>query len=232
MHSASMTHEQLMQVSERRLQDTARAGSATERYVASRVLEFPSLWTRWEHEHSTLMRTVTAPRNAARQSARLKRACFSLIHRKALFEHLRDRQIGGPARQRLLLFFHRTRGYSQAMITEHGNYLRSACSYLCSSYVGSAVIRDGVYEDPMRRYEDLYSEYFRLFCEGTLEDGSAAASADSLLPYLKYQIREHREAIMAMPRMTPSLLRDDALRPATGDTEMLRMDALRAELGE
>jgi hypothetical protein len=54
-------------------------------------------------------------------------------------------------------------------------------------------------------------------------------SSASLLPYLKYQIRELRLAIIAMPRRTPALFREDALRTPTGDTEKLRVDALRAD---
>ena len=45
---------------------------------------------------------------------------------------------------------------------------------------------------------------------------------------LKFQINEQRLAVLAMPRRTPSLLRDAALRRPTGDTERLRVDVLRA----
>jgi hypothetical protein len=172
---------------------------------------------------------VALQRRVPRQAATLKATCFSLIHRKALFEHLRDRKLHGRAREQLLHFFHQSRGYSRALIDEHETYLLSACSYMCSSHVGSAVIRDGVFEDPMRRYEELYKEYFRLFCEGTIVAGDSAASSRALLPYLKYQINAQRLAVLAMPRRTPSLLRDAALRRPTGDTEKLRVDALRAK---
>ncbi len=163
-----------------------------------------------------------------RQALTLKSTCFSLIHRKALFEHLRDQRVYGRARAKLLYFFHQSRGYSRALVEEHETYLLSECSYICSSHVGSAVMRDGVFEDPMRHYEELYKEYFRLFCEGTIASGDSAASSRALLPYLKYQIKEQRLAVLAMPRRTPSLLRDAALRRPTGDTEKLRVDALRA----
>jgi hypothetical protein len=227
LHS-DVTHAQLMQVSEQRLEAAVRAGSPQERLVASRVMDSPSVWLRWENEHAGLMRAVALQRRPPRQANTLKSTCFSLIHRKALFEHLRVQQVHGRAREKLLHFFHQSRGYSRALIDEYETFLLSACSYMCSSHVGSAVIRDGVFEDPMRRYEELYQEYFRLFCEGTILEGDAAASSKALLPYLKYQINEQRLAVLTMPRRTPSLLRDAALRRPTGDTEKLRVDALRA----
>jgi len=226
MHS-SITHEQLMEVSEQRLESAARAGSPQERLVATRVRENPSVWMRWEYEHAGLMKHVALQRRPPRQVSALKSTCFSLIHRKALFEHLRVQQVHGRAREKLLRFFHQSRGYSQSLVEEHETYLRSACSYLCSSHVGSALIRDGVFEDPMRRYEELYNEYFRLFCEGAIIGADVETSSKALLPYLKYQINEQRQAVMSMPRRTPSLLRDAALRRPTGDTEKLRVDVLR-----
>jgi hypothetical protein len=227
MHG-SITHAQLMQVSEQRLETAARAGSPQERLIASRVRENPSVWVRWENEHAGLMKNVALQRRPPGQVTALKSTCFSLIHRKALVEHLRVQQVHGRAREKLLRFFHRSRGYSQALVEEYENYLCSACSYLCSSHVGSALVRDGVFEDPMRHYEELYNEYFRLFCQGTIIGGEDAQSATALLPYLKYQINEQRLAVLAMPRRTPSLLRDAALRRPTGDTEKLRVDVLRA----
>ncbi|HLQ13046.1 MAG TPA: hypothetical protein VK130_07350 [Steroidobacteraceae bacterium] len=226
MHS-SITHEQLMEVSEQRLESAARAGSGHERLVATRVRENPSVWLRWENEHAGLMKQVALQRRPPRQVTALKSTCFSLIHRKALVEHLRVQHVHGRTREKLLRFFHQSRGYSQALVEEYESYLLSACSYLCSSHVGSALIRDGVFEDPMRHYEELYNEYFRLFCEGAIIGGEAGASSKALLPYLKYQINEQRLAVIAMPRRTPSLLRDAALRRPTGDTEKLRVDVLR-----
>jgi len=212
-----------------RVEEVARTGNPQEKLVASRILESPAVWQIWENEHAGLMRTVSQQRRPPLQVAALKSACLSLIHRKALFEHLRNRQVRGQARKQLVRFFHCSRGYGHALIAEHESYLRSACSYLCSSHVGSAVILDGVFLDPMRRYEELYAEYFRAFCEGFLSSNQAASPISALLPYLKHQITQQRLAVMAMPAITPAALRDAALRRPTGDTEKLRVDALRAQ---
>jgi hypothetical protein len=224
---STLTHNRLMEVSGQRLEKLAREGSAQDRLVATRIMDSPSVWVHWENEHAGLMRTVAIQRRPSSQISALKVACFSLIHRKALFEHLRNEQVQGRAREQLRHFFHRSRGYGRALIAEYQIYLRSACSYLCSNYVGSAVIRDGVFQDPMRRYEELYKEYFRLFCEGVLSAGEVAPSDTALLPYLKHQINQQRLEVLAMPRRTPSVLSDAALRRSTDDTEKLRVDALR-----
>jgi hypothetical protein len=225
----NITHARLMLESGQRVEELARAGNPQEQLVASRILESPAVWQPWENEHAGLMRTVSQQRRPPLQVTALKSACFSLIHRKALFEHLRNRQVRGQARQQIVNFFHRNRRYGHALITEHESYLRSACSYLCSSHVGSAVILDGVFLDPMRRYEELYAEYFQAFCEGFLSSNEEAPPVRALLPYLKYQVTQQRIAVMAMPAITPAALRDAALRRPTGDTQKLRVDALRAQ---
>lgn len=220
-----------MQESEQCVQEAARDGAPFVQLVANRILESSAVWSRWENEHAVLMRTVSDQRRPTHQVSALKATCFSLIHRKALFEYLRDQRVRGADRRQILQFFHRTSGYTHAAIAEHENYLRSACSYLCSGQVGDVVIGDGVFQHPMRRYEELFGEYFKLFCESSKTDASEADSARVLLPYLRFQLKEQRLAVLAMPRITPAVHRDAKLRQRTGDTVKLRVDALRAHLG-
>ncbi len=230
MLNTAITHARLMRESEQCIEDAARNGGPVEQLVAGRILESPVIWTRWENEHAGLMRTVSEHRRASNQVAALKAACFSLIHRKALFEHLRDQQIRGNARRQILQYFHRTSGYTHAAIAEHEVFLRSACSFLCSGQVGGMVIRDGVFQYPMQRYEELYAEYFKLFCESFFGDEATASTSKSLLPYLRFQLAEQRLAVLAMPRLTPAVFREATLRQRTGDTVKLKVDALRAQL--
>jgi hypothetical protein len=225
---SAITHARLMQVSEERLEQAAQEGSPQDRLIASRVIDRPSAWVLWQSEHARLMRAVAVQRRTPGQISTLKSACFALIHRKALFEHLRDQKVSGVARQQLLHFFHPSRGYSHALAAEYESYLRAACSYLCSSHVGTALINDGVFQDPLQRYEALYAEYFRMFCEGKVATDKTVSDHRDILPYLKHQITELRQAILNMPRSVASVLREDALRRPTGDTEKLRVDALRA----
>lgn len=214
----------LMHESERRIELAARSDHPHEQLVADRLLSDPGAWRRWESEHYLIVRQVAAHTRPVQQSAVLKSASFTLINRKALFEYLRDRQLRGDSRRHVMQFFHRSLTYSDAMVAEHGEYLRSAASLLCVSHLGSSVIHDGAFEDPLLRYEELYTEYFRAFCDAELAGGdeAEAAAQRALLPFLKYRLSEQREAILALPRLTPALLRDQELRRATGDTQKLR----------
>ena len=54
------------------------------------------------------------------------------------------------------------------MISEHGEYLRKALSFLCTNHVGADVVGDPAFIDPMQRYEELYCEYFDLYCRSLL----------------------------------------------------------------
>jgi hypothetical protein len=224
-------HAQLMQVSMRHVESVAHEGAPQEKLIASRVLDNPSLWTLWEHEHANVMWRVTQQRRPEEQTNALKAACFSLVHHKALFEHLRDQKVRGSRCKQLLRFFHRRSGYSAALVDEYHRYLRSACSFLCSNHVGSAVVQDGVFQDPMRRYEELYTEYFRAFCDDLVaSDEEDHEASRALLPYLKFQLTEQRALVLGMPRVAVNHLEDATLRKRTGDTVQIRVDALRAQL--
>jgi hypothetical protein len=98
-------------------------------------------------------------------------------------------------------------------------YLRKACSFLCTSHVGGHVVRDRGFFDPMKRYQELYAEYFQLFCSTHFDGESADAELQGeLLPLLKYQLEECRTAIMNPRPATEWMMREAALRAPTGDT--------------
>src|ERR1700735_5091087 len=90
-----------MRESTARLCSALHSENPNEQLVASRLLENPAAFRTWESEHSGLMREVANPSFKRTQAALLKKAAFRLIHRKALFEYLRDERIRGCARQRL-----------------------------------------------------------------------------------------------------------------------------------
>jgi hypothetical protein len=73
----------------------------------------------------------------------------------------------------------------------------------------------------MQRYEELYFEYFDLYCRsllGTLDDDE---SRSALLPLLKHQLGVQRLAVLD-PRGAQSFLKGEAaLRRPTGDTQRL-----------
>jgi hypothetical protein len=193
-----------------------------EQLVASRLLESPAAFLAWESEHSDLMLEIANPSFRRTQAAVLKKATFRLIHRKALFEYLRDGRIRGSLRRRIMISFHPARDYTRSVIAEHGLYLRKACSFLCTSHVGGNVVRDPSFFDPMRRYQELYAAYFQVFC--STHFGTDSADTDplaQLLPLLKHRLEEYRKAIINPRPETEWLMRVAELRRPTGDTVRL-----------
>jgi hypothetical protein len=218
----SVDHKRLMRESTDRLHSALHSENPNEQLVASRLLESPAAFRTWESEHSGLMREVANPSFKRTQAALLKKAAFRLIHRKALFEYLRDQQIRGSVRRRIIFAFHPAQDYTRSVIAEHGLYLRKACSFLCTTHVGSNVVRDPGFFDPMRRYQELYAEYFQLFCSTNFGTDSADIEPQvELLPLLKHQLEECRMAIMNPKPETEWLMREVELRQPTGDTVRL-----------
>ena len=199
--------------------------------VASRILEDPAAWRRWEEEHARLMREVVVQGRFDRQVLGLRQTSLRLIHSKAPFEFLRDQAVRGDERRRVLVHLHPSRNFTEALISEHGTFLRASCSYFCSHHLGTEVASDSVFLSAMQRYEQLYSEYFRVYCDSFRVAASIDAESQlALLPFLKHQVNEQRRRILGMPRSTPELEREERLRERTGDTQKLAVRELRRKL--
>src|SRR6266851_3163415 len=155
---------------------------------------------------------------------------MSPVHRSAishsrLMRESTDRieiALRGDDRTRILGHFYPTRGYQYAIIAEHGAFVRKACSYLCASHVGTGLVEDPVFLDPMQHYENLYAEYFDLYCSTLFPaDGVESACELSLLPLLKHQLNEWRWIILNPRQSLPRVKREREIRRATGDTQRL-----------
>ena len=202
-----VSREQLMEESEARLARSARSGTGREQQIASQILANPLDYRRWESEHSRLMAAVATPTRNRLQVRALLSSSFSLVHRKALFEYLRSHATRGANRRVLVQHFHGHKSYSQAVVAEHGNYLRSSASLICTEQIGATLLAHQAFGDPFRRYEQLYSEYFRSYCDSYLAPPSTNAgdgddegdSVRTLLPYLKRDVLEVRARLLAMP---------------------------------
>jgi hypothetical protein len=211
-----------MRESTDRVESALRSEDPVEQLVASRLMENACAFQAWESEHSVLMRQVATGFQRT-QAALLKKAAFRLIHRKALFEYLRDQHVRGETRRRIVGNFHPTRDYTRAVISEHGVYLRKACSFMCTSHVGANVVYDPGFSDPMQRYQLLYREYFELYCSthfSAVPTGTEPQSESELLPLLKFQLEECRYLIMHDPE-SEWFKREVELRESTGDTVRL-----------
>jgi hypothetical protein len=211
----------LMRESTDRVEAALSSGEEGERLIAHRVLESPIVWQQWEGEHLNLMRQLASCRAERAQVTALKETTLRLLHGKALFQYLRHGAVRGSQRTHVIAHFRPGRSYEAAVIAEHGAYLRKACSHLCTSHLGTDVVQDAAFLDPMQRYEELYSEYFELYCSSLVEAPGQPGSQQALLPLLKKQLQEYRLAILDPRRAQPFLRRDANLRRRTGDTQRL-----------
>jgi hypothetical protein len=215
-----------MEESEARIADVARDGNPAQAHIARRVLDDTRLYQRWEAEHDRLMRAVAGEARGLPQATALRRASFGLIHRKAMFEYLRQEKITGRDRHVVFaLVFGDQHDYAAAVIQEHGNFMRSASSLMCSTHLGLAVLQDRAFAEPLWRYEQLYADYFRSFC-GTALGNTQYKSGDTLrtlLPYLKRQLSTLRRAILVMPREPVNLgLHNLDFKAAAANTQRMQ----------
>jgi hypothetical protein len=223
MLRTALGHARLMRESTDRVQSALHTDNIKEQLVARRIVSNAIIWQQWESEHSILMRRVAEQRARHAQIAALKRTSFRLVHGKALFQHLRESEVRGPRRMQILAHFHPGRIYEHAVIAEHSVYLRKACSFLCTSHVGSDVVQDPKFLDPMQRYEELFTAYFNLYCSALVgQSEDEPGWQQPLLPLLKHQLNEWRAAILDPKDSQPIFRRDADLRRPTGDTQLLR----------
>jgi hypothetical protein len=219
---SAFSHARLMRESTNCIESALRSDDVKEHLVAQRILATPGAWNAWELEHSALMRQVADFVVLRNQAVALRHAALRLIHGKALFEYLKKHDVRGKARARILAHFHRTLLYEHAVIAEHTIYVRKAASLLCASHVGTELVQDPAFLNPMAKYETLFTEYFELYCSTLVPDENTDAEP-ALLPLLKHQLSEWRWIILNPKQALPQLQRESELRRATGDTQKLRL---------
>ncbi|HTD75948.1 MAG TPA: hypothetical protein VK652_20645 [Steroidobacteraceae bacterium] len=213
-----------MRESTNRIEGALRSADAYEHLVAQRVLANPAAWHAWEIEHSGLMRQVADFVALRNQAVALRHAALRLIHGKALFEYLKKHNVRGNARAAIIAHFHQTLMYEHAVIAEHTVYVRKAASFLCASHLGTELVHDPAFLDPMVQYENLFTEYFELYCSTLLpREDEKSDSEPELLPLLKHQLNEWRWVILNPKQALPHLRRESELRRAAGDTQKLRL---------
>ena len=231
MHRSAISHSRLMRESTDRIESALRGDDYKEQMLAHRLAESSTTWQLWENEHSGLMRHVADYGALRTQAAALRQTALRLIHGKALFEYLRRDEVRGTVRVRILNHFYPTRSFQHAAIAEHGSYVRKACSYMCTGAVGTGLVHDPAFLDPMQHYENLYAEYFQLYCATLFPPkDEEAASERSLLPLLKHQLNEWRWIILNPRESLPRVKHERDLRRATGDTQ--RLPHLKEKLKE
>jgi hypothetical protein len=214
-----------MQESELRVEMSMHLRTPTD-VVARQVLERPDTYRRWECEHAQMMRSVAEQARLENQVTALRSTAFALVHRRALFEYLRKRQLTGIKRRKAFALFYGCRDYANAVLAEHGRYVRCSSSYVCTHYLGEHLLHDQAFDEPLQLYEERYSEYFEAYCDVELaqsdEERDAVQPLEALRPLLKHRVGEARAAILTMPQQSEEGWREIAIRKPNGDTQRLR----------
>jgi len=211
----------LMESAESVIQSSARRGSSEISLAATRLLHDPAERIVWEKEFGGVLRKVVIPSRREEQVRVLRLASFSWIHKAAPFRHLRDQKLRGEKRQRVILGLRDSSSYARAVVAEHGNFVRNTCNFACSAHIGNSILGDEIFIDSMVRYQEVYEEYFRGYCQAHFPDGRSSESDQALLPLLKLQVAELQQAILDYPRSAAWLETELRFRARSGDTQRL-----------
>jgi len=165
---------------------------------------------------------VAAPARPADKVIELRKVTFLTLHRKAPFEYMRDRHVIGPARRQLIRSLFGTQHYAECLVREHMAFLSSACSFICADSLCSEVLGDAAFCDALAHYETAYTEYYRAYGDSLLAEHSGeTAAVQSLLPYLRYQLKTIRDHMLSGKPEQSDFATLQALYEASGDTHVL-----------
>jgi len=193
-----LSHDRLMEASHECVKEASRSDLPQVEIVATRLFESTQTYRTWENQHAALMRSVAAERLPAAQRATMLSASFSLIHRKALFEYMRDKKLRGEQRQALVQHFFPLRDVADSVRAEHQQYVRSAASHLCVGHVGRDLMFDTLFAAPLLEYEDIYNEYFNAHCDQIVAESKGLSVPAAMLSDMKNRVSEWRRALLAL----------------------------------
>ena len=219
---AGLTAARLMEYSEHFLARAALSEMPHRSQLAVRLLQDKPLHRRWENAHGLLMHGVAAPPRLTDRVVELRKVSFLTLHRKAPFEYMRDRHVTGPARRHLIQALFGTQHYAQCLVREHMAFLHSACSLICVDALCREVLGDTAFAEALAHYQTAYTEYYRAYGDSLLADHRGeTASAQSLLPYLRYQLKTIRDHMLSGNPQQSDFAALQAMYAATGDTHVL-----------
>jgi len=123
----------------------------------------------WEARHARLLEPIAAAGRRRASIGILRRAETALIHRRALFETLREQRIRGEARDRLFRLFYGPRDFRNSVLAEHFQYQLAATSSVTVVRL-STVCNDPAGSHLLARYERAYQKYFWAYCQWQLNE--------------------------------------------------------------
>ena len=200
MSQIALSASVLMNVSESRIEDIRWSGSDDERRLVNRLFETPGSYDMWESYHSGLMKGVGCGSNRKDQLIKMRKTRFALIHRQALFQYLRDSGLKGERREVVINAFHDSSDYMQAVVREHGRFLRSNSSLFCTDHLAYRLLRDNRFSNGIAHYRQRYMDYFSLYCNWIIAESEGSEfPMRRLLLESKRNLSQMQTRLLSMP---------------------------------
>lgn len=159
----SRRHKKLMDESEYALHDASGSSRPRVSRIANSIINDGSRYRLWESRHADLLLPVARHSNMKRQIVALRNTEVQLVHRRALFDFLRESEVRGEERRQLFRVFHRTLDYDSAVLVEHRQYMLAVSSHISANHLID-VMNDANSKALLRQYEKLYARYFEMNC--------------------------------------------------------------------
>jgi hypothetical protein len=209
--------DRMMECSQEQLSVIAKNGEKHQIQVVHRVLESPRRRRRWESAHCQLLRSIVDADAPAQQAQQVRRMALSMIHRKAPFEYLRDRRVGGAARERFFSVVYGWSDFTTSVLNEHRNYLEACASYYCvDRFCAESSMR------ALFSYERRYAIYLRAQVRQLDEEHCGVHTQPAAwLGHLRKDLQLQRRKLMGMSPSRADELTLEELRRPTGDTVRL-----------
>ena len=159
----SRRHRKLMDESEYALRQACDSSSQRVSRIVNTIVGDSQKYRYWESNHAHLLLPVAEQNNRRRQIMALRKLEVQLVHRRALFNLIREQQIQGKARQKLFKLYRATRDYQDAVIAEHQQYMIAMSSRVSTDHLID-VMHDVDSKRLVQEYEESYANYFKLKC--------------------------------------------------------------------
>lgn len=152
-----------MDESEYALRQACDSSSERVSRIVNTIIGDSRKYKHWESNHADLLMPVAEQSNKKQQILALRKLEIQLVHRRALFNLIRDQRIRGKARQKLFRFFRATRDYQEAVIAEHQQYMIAMSSRVSTDHL-IEVMHDVDSKRLVSQYEESYANYFKMKC--------------------------------------------------------------------
>ena len=159
----SRRHKTLMDESEQALYVAAQQESGADSRIAKQIISDSKTHGLWEARHAELVRPVAEHTGRTPQVIALRDVEVRLVHRRALFDHIREHELRGEQRERLFRVFYGPREFQDAVLAEHRQYMLAVSSRVSADHLID-VMSDPVSKKLLAEYETIYARYFGLYC--------------------------------------------------------------------